>query len=543
MAGLITGLFSTKKICRIKHDQLCGWKILGTLLLFFVAGYLIFYFMIKDKTIGPMEILISMVLGGGGVFVLLVTRMSMLTIQNVNRIAALERHRSLHDELTDLPNRTLLYERIYYGIMEAEKRSEPLAVLMLDLDRFKEINDALGHHYGDHLLQMIGERLQKIIRENDTVSRLGGDEFAIVLPGVGLEQAKVISEKIAKSIEKSFIIEGRNLKVKISTGVALYPVHGKDSETLLQRADVAMYAAKRNKTGFTVYKPEYDEYTIKRLVFTEELRKAIKEGELFLQYQPIFDIKEDEIYGVEALVRWRHPDHSQVISPEDFIYLAEQTGLIEQLTVWVLQTALEQMSIWHAKGFDINTSINLSARSLHDPEFPRLVEELLKKWHVQPAMLTFEITESCMMTNPKISKQVIASLHAQGINFSIDDFGTGFFPFESLKQFPVKAVKIDKSFVQGMLNDENDTAIVRATIDLANGMGLKPIAEGIETRQLAEITESLGCFTLQGFYLCQPIYAEELLTLLDQKKFILNENASAQADKQLLAYELGIAKN
>ena len=519
ITGLCISLLPTKKICEIKHDQSLGWKILGALMVFFVCGYLAFGLLLFDKQPGLLELIVSMILCGGGIFVAMVTRMTMLTIQHINRIAALERHRALHDELTDLPNRTLLYERIHYAIIEAERHCEPLAVIMMDLDRFKEINDALGHHYGDYLLQLIAPRMQKSVRETDTVSRLGGDEFAIVLPGVGLDDAILLAKKIAANVEQPFLIEGRKINLNITSGIAIYPKHGEDSETLLRHADVAMYTAKRSSDKYAIYSVEQDEYTINRLMLTEELRTAINHSQLFLLYQPIIDLKKNRMHGTEVLVRWRHPDHEEAISPDDFISLAEQTGLIEQLTYWVLEKAFEQMKVWQKAGTDFRTSINISAKCLYDFNFPKNFKKLLKKWQIPPHMLTLEITETSVMTNPDRAFTVISDLVGLGVNFSIDDFGTGYFPFASLKQVPVKEVKIDRSFVMGMLKDENDAAIVRTTIDLANSMGLRAIAEGIEDAATLEKVFDLGCFIGQGFYLCPPIPAEKVLTLAQQEYF------------------------
>lgn len=520
---LTASLFPTRKICLMKHEQTRGWKILGALIIFFIIGYLTFGSLLMQNSVGILELVVSMILGGGGIFVSIVTNMTMLTIQNIEKITARERHRTLYDELTDLPNRTLLYEKIYYGIREAERQADSVAVLVLDIDRFKEINDALGHHLGDHLLQLIAARILKAVRKTDTVSRLGGDEFAIALPGVDSQQAVLVSEKICQYMEESFIIKDRTLNVEVSIGIALYPEHGNNNETLLQRASVAMYASKKSGSSYTIYATEYDKFTVNRLKLTEDLRTAINKNQLFLLYQPIINIMENKVYGTEALVRWHHPDHRKPISPDDFISLAEQTGQIEQLTYWVIDNALKQMSLWLQQGIFIPTSVNLSAKSLYNVDFPKSVTDLLKKWHVPSNMLTFEITESSIISNQERAKRVITSLQKKGVSFSIDDFGTGFFPFASLKQFPIKHVKIDKSFIQGMLEDEYDAAIVRTTTDLANSMGFKPIAEGIENQKIIDMLKQFGCFMLQGFCLCPPLPAKELLIQLKEKKFTVEE--------------------
>ncbi len=526
---LSVSLFPTKKICNMKHKQVKGWKFLGGLIIFFILGYLTFGYLLLQNSVGTIELIVSFILVGGGIFVAMVTNMTLLTIRNIEKITKREQQLTLYDELTDLPNRTLLFEKIYYGIRDAERQSDSFAVLVIDLNRFKEINDALGHHHGDHLLQLIASRILKAVRKSDTVSRLGGDEFAIALPGVDAEQAILVSEKICKYMEEKFIVNEQSLNVEVSIGIALYPEHGNNNETLLKRANIAMYASKKRERPYTIYANEHDKFTINRLTLTEDLRTAINKDQLFLLYQPIVNIMENKVYGTEALVRWQHPDQKETVSPDDFISLAEQTGQIEQLTYWVIDKALQQMSAWLQQGIFIPTSVNLSAKSLYNVDFPKLVTDMLKKWHVPSNMLTFEITESSIISNQERALQVIASLQKKGVSFSIDDFGTGFFPFASLKQFPIKHVKIDKSFVQGMLEDEYDAAIVRTTTDLANSMGFKPIAEGIENQKAIEMLKQYGCFMLQGYCLCPPLSAEELLTQLQDKKFAIEEFGANRA--------------
>jgi diguanylate cyclase (GGDEF)-like protein len=516
---LAGSLVPTRKICTMKHEQTRGWKILGVLIIFFIIGYLTFGFLLLQNSVETLELVVSIILGGGGVFVSMVTNMAMRTIRNIEKITAREHRRTLYDELTDLPNRTLLYEKIYYGIRDAERQSDSVAVLVLDIDRFKEFNDALGHYYGDHLLQLIAARILKAVRKTDTVSRLGGDEFAIALPGVDAEQAILVAEKICKYMEEPFIIQDQSLNVEVSIGIALYPEHGNNNETLLQRASVAMYASKKGGSKYTIYAAKHDKFTINRLKLTEDLRAAINKDQLFLLYQPIINIMENKIYGAEALVRWHHPDQKEPVSPDDFISLAEQTGQIEQLTYWVIDNALKQMSLWIQQGVFIPTSVNLSAKSLYNIDFPKSVTDLLEKWQVPSHMLTFEITESSLISNQEKARKVITALHKEGVSFSIDDFGTGFFPFASLKHFPIKNVKIDKSFVQGMLDDEFDAAIVRTTTDLANSMGFKPIAEGIENQKIIDMLKQFGCFLLQGYFLCPPLPAKDLLIQLKEKNY------------------------
>jgi len=506
---LAIALYTTSIICQQAQLQKTGWQILFVLILFFIAGYLAIAYLFLQNLNAPHELLISMLLFAGSIFVLLVTTMSHRSISEVKQLALEERKRARHDQLTNLPNRTLLYERIKQAIKSSDQSAKPATILLMDLDRFKEINDTLGHHYGDALLKLVAPRLLNAVRKTDTVCRLGGDEFAVVLPGAGIAQASNISLTIATEMEQSFLINGHRLNVGISIGISLYPDHGNNTETLMKCADIAMYIAKRANISYEIYDQKKDKHTINRLALTGEILSAIHNNHFTLHYQPIINIKNHQVCGVEALIRWQHHEHG-LIYPNDFIELAEQSGLIKPLTQWVLENAIQQIAQWQAEGLDFSVSVNLSAKNLQDANLSEQVYQILKKWKVTPNKLTLEITESSMMQNPKHAFEVILKLRALGIHLSIDDFGTGFSSLSYLKQIPTGELKIDKSFVMDMLHDENDAIIVRSTIDLAHNMGRTVLAEGVESKDILDLLEILGCDLAQGFYICKPLPANEV---------------------------------
>ncbi|MDT8386832.1 MAG: EAL domain-containing protein [Thiogranum sp.] len=418
-------------------------------------------------------------------------------------------YQAQHDNLTNLPNRSLLFERMEVALQNAQDDNEPLALCIMDLDQFKEINDTLGHHIGDRLLQEVARRLASVLRRTDTVSRLGGDEFAALLPGADHQRAKAICRKIIAAMERPIKVENLRLRIGISIGIALCPEHGGDGNLLLQHADVAMYEAKRKALGFCFYMAERDEHSISRLGLAGELSDAINQNQLMLEYQPMVDIKTGKIFCVEALVRWSHPEYG-CIPPEEFISAAEQTGVIRPLTLWVMDRALEQSRSWQRAGIDLKISVNLSVRSLQDRKLPDQVQKLIDRYNIDPGRVILEITESAIMSDPLSARRVMRRLSNMGFILSIDDFGTGYSSLAYLKQLPVDEIKIDKSFVTQMDSEENDAVIVRATIDLAHNLGLKVVAEGVESTDVWDLLEMLGCDTAQGFFIRKPVGPHEL---------------------------------
>ena len=425
-------------------------------------------------------------------------------------------YQTLHDSLTKLPNRTLLTERLQQAIQIAHREKSPLALIIMDLDHFRAINDPMGHPNGDLLLQQVGARLKETLRETDTIARLGGDEFALLLPGVKDSQAAIMMvRKIQKLVEETFVIAGQTLDIGVSLGIALFPEDGEEAHILMRRAEVGMYVAKRTKSGFAFYNSDQDQYSLNRLTLMGELRHAIEHEELLLHFQPKVGFKTGRISGVEALVRWRHPQ-SGLRSPDEFIPLAEQTGLIKPLTSWVRNEALRQCDAWHQTGLDLTVAVNISASNLQDPEFPDRVAKLLKAYRVTPAWLELEITESAIMVQPARAIETITRLSAMGILISIDDYGTGYSSLAYLKKLPVSSIKIDKSFVMNMLVNENDAVIVRSTIELGHNLGLKVVAEGVENQATWDQLKVLGCDFAQGYHLSRPIPASELLQWLNE---------------------------
>ena len=419
-------------------------------------------------------------------------------------------HQALHDALTDIPNRTLLYERLQQAIITAKRERKSVALMMMDLDRFKEINDTMGHHSGDLVLQAVAARLRSALRQSDTVARLGGDEFAMVLPGIGDKDTAIkAAQKILNAVQMPISLEGRSLDIGASLGIVMYPDQGEETGLLLQRADVAMYAAKRSKSGYAYYDAEADRYSVDRLALQSELRHAIKNDELVLYYQPKIDFNSGHISGLEALVRWQHPRHG-LMFPDDFIPLAERTGLINPLTAWVLHMALSECCTWHRDGFPLTIAVNISASNLQDPHFPEIVAASLAKTGAEPAWLELEITETAIMKEPAAAIDAIGKLNRMGVQLAIDDFGTGYSSMAYLKKLLVAKIKIDKSFVMDMNTNKNDAVIVRSLIGLGHNLGLSVVAEGVESAEVWDELKALGCDSAQGYSMSRPIPPENL---------------------------------
>lgn len=413
-------------------------------------------------------------------------------------------HQALHDALTGLPNRTLLQERVEHDIQVAEQEHNQVSLLMLDIDRFKEVNDTLGHHVGDRLLIQIGKRIRNIIRDADTIARLGGDEFAVVLTHTDQQKAENIARKIVEEMGQTIVVDNYQLYVSLSIGVATYPGHGTDAVTLLQHADVAMYNAKHNQSGFSIYAPDEDNYSLMRLEIINDLREAIESDHLELHFQPILDLTTGLPYGVETLLRWKHPRFDS-ISPQHIIELAEHTGLIHPLTFWVLEHATRELQILHSEGYHLSLSINISAHNLRDPDFFGKVQAVLGKYPVSHEFLVFEITESAMMANPLRAAELLETLDDMGIRLSVDDYGTGFSSLAYLKQLPVNELKIDRSFISGMASYDSDVTIVHSTIELAHNLGLQVVAEGVEDEHTALQLQRWGCDRIQGYHYSRPL--------------------------------------
>lgn len=415
-------------------------------------------------------------------------------------------HDSTHDLLTGLPNRSLLLDRIQQAIVTAQRNEQPLALLILDLDHFKEVNDTLGHYQGDLLLQQVGLRLQNALRTTDTIARLGGDEFAIFLSLLKDKgDVDIVLAKIKKVFASPFVLrEDMPLNVKCSIGIVFFPEHGSDGDTLLQRADIAMYVAKNSQRDYLIYSAKFDQHSSKRLTLMAELSQAIDNDDLLIYCQPKICSKTMAVCGMEVLVRWQH-ETLGMLMPDQFIPLAERTGLIGPLTTWVLSATCETLLAWHAKGLTMQASVNIAPQTLLDPDFPESLTGLLAASPLPREILMLEITETSVMKDPDHALQILFRLRELGTKLSIDDFGTGYSSLSYLREMPVSEVKIDKSFVLEMLEREKDAVIVKATIDLAHNLGLKVVAEGVETKDIARQLSALGCDMLQGFVFTKPV--------------------------------------
>ncbi len=417
-------------------------------------------------------------------------------------------HDSLHDALTGLPNRTLLAERFDMALRSDTRDRTTTALLLIDLDRFKEINDTFGHHHGDELLTQIGPRLTVALRDGDTVARLGGDEFAVLLPGIAsVEDAKTVALTLLAALEAPFHVDGVDLDVEASIGLVLSGEHGQDTSVLLQRADIAMYVAKNQDLGVFVYDASSDGHSPSRLALLGDLRRGLERNELVLHYQPKVSISTGEVVGVEALVRWQHPARGMIF-PDEFIPLAENTGLIGPLTRYVLDAALKQTREWVDAGRTLSVSVNLSARNLLDERLPLQVAELLAEHDVPAELLELEVTESAIMTEPVRAQHVLEMLSALGVRIAIDDFGVGYTSLGQLKTLPISELKIDRSFVMTMVNDRSNAVIVHSVVDLGHNLGLTIVAEGVEDQATLDELAGFGCDVAQGYHLARPMTGE-----------------------------------
>jgi diguanylate cyclase (GGDEF)-like protein/PAS domain S-box-containing protein len=437
------------------------------------------------------------------------------------------RHQALHDPLTDLPNRVLLLDRLEHAISMCERAGKSVSLLLLDLNHFKEINDTFGHHHGDLLLQQIGKRLRGLLRRSDTVARiqldkgasvarLGGDEFAVVLPEANVAAAEQIARRITSELARPFTIAGEPLDLEAAIGIAVYPQHGSTSELLLQHADVAMYAAKRDQSGMAAYEAALDPYAAGRLARIRDLHYAVEHDGLDLYYQPKVDLATGRIVGAEALVRWNHAEDG-FIPPPHIIELAEHTGLIRPLTDWVLVSATRQCRTWRDAGLALTVSVNASPRSLQSLQFVDTVRLALECEHLPPSALVIEVTEGAVMEDPERVAEVLNRLSALGVAISIDDFGTGYSSLSYLKRLAPDELKIDRSFVTDLDTDDESRFIVRAAVGLAHDLGLVTVAEGIESQRVLDLLASLGCDRAQGYHLGRPMPAKDFADWLTER--------------------------
>ena len=431
-----------------------------------------------------------------------------MQLQDVNEQLEFQ---AMHDMLTGLPNRALFQDRLSNALATAKRTQDIFALVGIDLDLFKEINDTLGHHAGDLVLQHVASACNKCLRDSDTVARMGGDEFVILLPKVtDMESAVTVAERILATIKEPLYLDGHLVEVGASMGIALFPLHGTDAFTLLTHSDAAMYEAKRQKQGVMVYKAEMGDGRSEAVALKGELRYAISEHHLILHYQPKIDFGTQTISGVEALVRWQHP-RLGLLYPDAFIEMAENTGLIKPLTNEVLRMVMQQIHEWGSLGLIYPVAVNISAINLQDKGFPETVSALIAEFDIPSHLLELEVTETAIMKEPLIAIENIRNLSRIGIKISIDDFGTGYSSMAYIQKLLVAKIKIDKSFVMDMGLEAKDEMIVRATIDLAHNLGLAAVAEGVESQEAWDKLHELGCDSAQGYHMSKPLPPDKFM--------------------------------
>ncbi len=428
-------------------------------------------------------------------------------------------HMAHHDALTDLPNRSLFLDRLQQSLNRARWHDRLVAVMFMDLDRFKIINDTLGHNIGDQLLLQLSQRLNKTVRDGDTIARFGGDEFAILLDDIDSDShISSLAQKMLDTLAVPFKINKQELFVTASIGVSIFPNDGDDSETLLRNADVAMYRAKDlGKNNYQFHSDDLSARIFERMTLETHLRHALERDEFILYYQPQIDARTQNISGVEALLRWQHPELG-LVTPNNIVPLLEETGLIEQVGHWVLETACRQSRVWHDAGWSyLHMSVNISSRQFNNTDFIPSLHDIINQTEINPEFLELELTESMLMRNASTTVNALHSLSGLGVRFAIDDFGTGYSSLTYLRRFPIDTIKIDRSFIHDVTDNPDDAAIASAIIVMAQSLSLNVIAEGVENQEQLDFLTSRNCYYLQGNFFSRPLPAEELTQLLEKQ--------------------------
>ena len=487
------------------------WVGLLVMLGVFILGYAgLLWAMVRTGHNDSVDQVAGFILLSGGLFVWLTLLLASRALAHHIAEGVQRRTEALHDPLTGLPNRLLFNERFQHDLLMARRGNRPVAVMLMDLNRFKEINDTLGHDAGDAVLCAVAGHLRQCVRETDHVTRLGGDEFAVVLNGCGPEEAGALAEKIGQAARTPIRHHDSELSVGLSIGIAVFPEHGEEIESLMRRADASMYQAKRSGQPHLLFSGEQARGETIEMMIVNGLRESIHKGQLTLVFQPKIDLATGRPVGMEALARWSHPELGNV-EPALFIAKAEQSGFIRQLTRWVVEEVLRVASHWRTLGLSPQISVNVSPRDLADPEFPEAVAESLRAAGAAADTLVFEFTESALQKAPRLSREVLTKLSALGVRLAMDDFGTGKSSIEHLAQLAIDEVKVDRRFVQGMTLREADSTIVTATVQLARQLGYAVVAEGVEHPEALDQLRALGCARAQGLAIAPPMAAADLL--------------------------------
>lgn len=427
------------------------------------------------------------------------------------------KHQAMHDSLTDLPNRYMLTEQLQHEVGRAQRKQYSLTLIQLNLNDFGEINDTLGHNNGDELLRQLARRLKSTVRQADTVARIGGDEFAMLMPEAGVDDMDTLVTHLQQTLNRQYQIGDYSLNIEAAIGIAVYPDHAENAKELLQHVDVALKRAKAFHSTIEIYRPDFDPFSVRRLVLNNHMRHAIEKGEFELYFQPKVESSSGAIHQAEALIRWRHPEHG-FISPDEFIPLAEKTGFIKQITLWVINEAARLVHAWQEQGLEITVSANLSARNLQDPDLLNYIIATTTKHHIAPQQLGFEVTETAAMIDPEYTQSLLQDLNNTGHPIAIDDYGTGYSSLAYIHRLPADELKIDSSFILNMLENEESAVIVHSTIELAHNLGMRVTAEGVETQAVADELGKLGADLLQGYHFSRPIPADQFVALLQSKR-------------------------
>ncbi|QUM75206.1 EAL domain-containing protein [Moritella sp. 24] len=514
---LSTSLKPAVNIC--KQDRSVGWKSLLLLIIFFVFGYFAFlYYLTTITVVSIVETCLAIILFGGSIFVLMVIKFSLRSLEDLNLIAEKERHNALHDSLTGLPNRLHFMGEVSSRI----ELATPFSVFVLDLNDFKQINDVVGHYYGDQLLIKLSRRMAKALPKSCFFSRVGGDEFILITDVVIKDDIEALTTLITDALVTPFDINNYNMNVGVSIGISLFPAHAQEIAPLLQKADTAMYVSKRKQLTYMLYNASLDDDAHTRLMISSQLHLALELNQFQLFYQPLVKDKATKRHHFEALLRWPQTDGSY-IPPDKFIPLAEQNGLIRDITYWVLMQIIDDLTLFAARELDVCIHINLSARDLQDDTLSKHLSELVRTGQLSPTQIVLEVTETAIMSDVNQVREVLSQLSTQGFHISLDDFGTGFSSLSILRELPINQIKIDRSFVMAMHADNTNNAIVRSIIFLAQNLGCSVVAEGVETQAIAEELIQLKCDYLQGYYYCRALPLRSILPYCEQEGWPVSE--------------------